>query len=150
MMYKAFFNGLAGTALLALAGAASAGDLVLENAWLRAVPPVSPTMAGYFTLRNDGDRAVELKGARTDIAGGAMLHDTETTGDGQARMVHLSGITLEPGDQATFAPGGKHLMLMKLTKVPAPGETVEICFHLKGGKDACTGFPVIRQSQTDG
>lgn len=56
MMYKAFFNGVAGATLLALAGAASAdADLVLEKPWLRAVPPVSPTMAGYFTLRNDGD-----------------------------------------------------------------------------------------------
>ncbi|MBL7250239.1 copper chaperone PCu(A)C [Alloalcanivorax sp. C16-2] len=147
MMYKAFFNGVAGAALLALAGAASAdGDLVLEKAWLRAVPPVSPTMAGYFTLRNDGDRAVELKGAKTDIAGMAMLHDTETTDDGQARMVHLSGITLEPGDQATFAPGGKHLMLMKVAEIPEAGEQVEICLTFSDHDDLCADFPVLRDA----
>lgn len=146
MMYKAFFNGLAGTALLALAGAASAGDLVLENAWLRAVPPVSPTMAGYFTLRNDGDRPVELKGARTGIAGMAMMHDTETTEDGQARMVHLSGITLEQGDQATFAPGGKHLMLMKVASIPEAGEEVEICLTFADHDDLCSDFPVRREA----
>lgn len=146
MMYKAFFNGLAGAALVALAGAASADDLVLDNAWLRAVPPVSPTMAGYFTLRNDGDRPVELKGAKTDIAGGAMLHDTETTEDGQARMVHLSGITLEPGDQATFAPGGKHLMLMKVASIPEAGEEVKICLTFTDHDDLCSDFPVRREA----
>ncbi|GAA5125889.1 copper chaperone PCu(A)C [Alloalcanivorax gelatiniphagus] len=146
MMYKAFFNALTGAALLALAGAAAADDLVLEDAWLRAVPPVSPTMAGYFTLRNDGDQAVELIGAKTDIAGMAMLHDTETTDDGQARMVHLSGITLEPGDEATFAPGGKHLMLMKVDTIPEAGESVEICLTFRDREDLCGDFPVRREA----
>ena len=60
MMFKAFFKPVALAALLALSATpAAAGDLEISGAWLRAVPPVSPTMAGYFELRNRGDRVVE-------------------------------------------------------------------------------------------
>ena len=66
---------------------------------MRAVPPVSPTMAGYFELRNRGDRV-------------------------------------------RFAPGGKHLMLMKLSQVPRAGESVEVCLTFANHDDLCTDFPV--------
>ena len=143
MMYKAFFKGLPGAGLLALAaGATAADDLVVENAWLRAVPPVSPTMAGYFELRNRGDRVVKLEGADVDFAGGAMLHDSRTGEDGQRRMVHLDRVRLDPGDRVRFAPGGKHLMLMKLSQVPEAGESVEVCLTFANHDDLCTDFPV--------
>ncbi|MBM1143544.1 copper chaperone PCu(A)C [Alcanivorax sp. ZXX171] len=143
MMYKAFFKCVAGAGLLALAaGATAADDLVVENAWLRAVPPVSPTMAGYFDLRNKGDRSVKLEGAEAEFAGMAMLHGTETTDDGQRRMVHLGTIRLDPGDRVSFKPGGKHLMLMKLSDVPRAGETVEVCLTFSNHDDVCTDFQV--------
>ncbi|MCQ6261195.1 copper chaperone PCu(A)C [Alcanivorax sp. MM125-6] len=152
MMYKAFFNralarALAGAGLLALAaGASAADDLVVENAWLRAVPPVSPTMAGYFELRNKGDRSVKLEGAEAEFAGMAMLHGTETTDDGQRRMVHLGTIRLDPGDRVSFKPGGNHLMLMKLSDVPRAGETVEVCLTFTNHDDVCADFQVRHNS----
>ena len=148
-MPRACFKFALVAAVLALAVPAHA-ELTFSDPWLRAVPPVSPAMAGYVTLNNDGEEPVTITGVSTPAAGHTMLHDMESTGDGSRRMVHLHHLEILAGESVTLAPGGKHLMLMKLTEVPAPGETVEICFHLKGGKDACTDFPVIRQSQTDG
>ena len=101
MMFKAFFKPVALAALLALSATpAAAGDLEISGAWLRAVPPVSPTMAGYFELRNRGDRVVKLEGADVDFAGGAMLHDSRTGEDGQRRMV--AGVLPAAGDAALF------------------------------------------------
>jgi len=142
MMFKAFFKPVALAALLATATPAAAGDLEISDAWLRAVPPVSPTMAGYFEIRNRGDRVVKLEGADVAFAGGAMLHDTRSTEDGQRRMVHLDSVRLDPGDRVRFAPGGKHLMLMKLSQVPRAGESVEVCLTFANHDDLCTDFPV--------
>jgi periplasmic copper chaperone A len=148
-MPKRSFKSLLMGAVLALAVPAHA-ELTFADPWLRAVPPVSPTMAGYVTLNNSGDEAVTITGVSTPAAGHTMLHDVETADDGSRRMVHLHHLAIPAAESVVLAPGGKHLMLMKLTEVPAPGEIVEICFHLKGGQDACAGFPVRQPSQTDG
>ncbi|WP_303760917.1 copper chaperone PCu(A)C [Alcanivorax jadensis] len=148
-MPKRSFKSLLVVAVLAFAMPAHA-ELTFADPWLRAVPPVSPTMAGYVTLNNSGDEAVTITGVSTPAAGHTMLHDVESAADGSRRMVHLHHLEIPARGSVPLAPGGRHLMLMKLAEVPAPGETVEICFHLKGGEDACTGFPVKRASQTDG
>ena len=56
----------------ALAMPAFADELVsisIENAWLRAVPPVSTTTAAYFTATNNSDGAMHITGVSTAIAG---------------------------------------------------------------------------------
>lgn len=148
-MPRACFKSVLAAAVLALAGPAQA-ELTFADPWLRAVPPVSPTMAGYVTLNNSGDEAVTITGVSTAAAGHTMLHDVKTADDGSRRMVHLHHLEIPAGESVELAPGGRHLMLMKLTGVPAPDERVEICFHLNGGKDACTEFQVKRSSQSDG
>lgn len=148
-MPRACFKSVLVAAVLALAGPAHA-ELTFADPWLRAVPPVSPTMAGYVTLNNSGDEAVTITGVSTSAAGHTMLHDVESAADGSRRMVYLHHLEIPARGSVPLTPGGRHLMLMKLVEVPAPGETVEICFHLKDGEDACTGFPVKRASQTDG
>ncbi len=148
-MPRACFKTLLAGAVLALAVPAHA-ELTFSDPWLRAVPPVSPTMAGYVTLNNTGEDTVTITGVSTPVAGHTMLHDVETAADGSRRMVHLHHLEIPAGDSVVLAPGGRHLMLMKLTQVPAPGDKVEICFHLNGGQDACAAFPVKRASQSDG
>ncbi len=148
-MPRVCFNSMLAGAVLALAVPAHA-ELTFSDPWLRAVPPVSPTMAGYVTLENTGDKAVVITGASTMIAGHAMLHAMETGDDGTRKMAHLHHLSIPAGGSVELAPGGKHLMLMKLKRVPAAGETVNICFHLASGGDVCTLFPVKRPSQFDG
>ena len=65
------------------------------------------TMAGYFELRNKGDRGVKLEGAEAEFAGMAMLHGTETTDDGQRRMVHLGSAAAQGGPSSFTKPGNR-------------------------------------------
>ncbi len=117
-------------------------ELVLSQSWLRAVPPVSPTMAGYVTVTNTGPDAVAVTGAHTAIAGHVMLHDMSMQEDGTRRMRHLGKVEIPAGASVSFAPGGMHLMLMHLSRVPAAGESVQVCLEQADGEPVCSDFPV--------
>ena len=140
-MPRACFNALLAGAVLALAVPAHA-ELTFSDPWLRAVPPVSPTMAGYATLNNTGEDTVIITGVSTPVAGHTMLHDVESADDGSRRMVHLHHLEIPARGSVPLAPGGRHLMLMKLTQVPRAGESVEVCLTFANHDDLCTDFPV--------
>lgn len=133
-------------AALLLTGASLAGaELTIEQGWVRAMPPTQKMTAGYATLTNNGDAAVTIAGAKSPIAKLSELHTTVKDGD-RMRMVPLDPVTIEPGQQFTFTPGGPHVMLMGVSTMPAEGTEVELCFDLADGREACASVPVTRGS----
>ncbi|WP_416391809.1 copper chaperone PCu(A)C [Alloalcanivorax xenomutans] len=137
-MLKRFFSAV----LLAAASTGAFAEARIEQAWLRAVPPVSPSMAGYFVLVNDTDQPLVLTGASAEFAGMAMLHDTSTDGEGRRSMSHLKEVTIPAGESLAFTPGGRHLMLMKMDPVPEAGETPKVCLAFQNHADLCGAFQV--------
>ncbi|KAF0807462.1 hypothetical protein A6D6_01014 [Alcanivorax xiamenensis] len=133
---------MSGVALLVTVSAGAFAEARIEQAWLRAVPPVSPSMAGYFVLVNDTDQPLVLTGANADFAGMTMLHDTGTDGEGRRSMSHLKDVTIPAGESLAFAPGGRHLMLMKMKSVPEAGETPKVCLAFQNHADLCGAFQV--------
>jgi copper(I)-binding protein len=63
-----------------------------------------------------------LTGASTPIAGSAMMHESYREG-GVDKMRMLDGVMLPRNKEITFAPGGKHIMLMELKHPLKAGET---------------------------
>lgn len=131
--------------LLALAGPAAADAVQIEGAWVRAVPPVSPAVAAYFTLVNNTDKTLTLTGGKADFAGMGMLHSMHSSKAGMGSMgsmQHLMSVTVKPGESTAFLPGKRHLMLMHLKSVPEAGQTVTICLTFRDHADVCAPFPV--------
>lgn len=147
-MWKVFSR-VTGVGLAMLLAGNAQADLVLSDAWLRAVPPVSPTMAGYVTVTNNGETPAIITGAHTEIAGHVMLHDMATQKDGTRKMRHLSRVEIPPGESVSFAPAGMHLMLMHLSRVPVEGESVSICIEQGPESAVCSDFQVSRTSPFD-
>ncbi|MCH2558175.1 MAG: copper chaperone PCu(A)C [Alcanivorax sp.] len=135
-------DALLGAGLLAGATSAPADDLTLDNAWLRAVPPVAPAMAGYFELYNRGNRSVRLDGAEVRFAGSAVLRETVVSKDGQRRERGLEEVRLDPGDRLRFRRGRRFLQLTALTDVPRAGQRVEVCLTFTNHGDLCADFEV--------
>lgn len=129
------------TMLTAGAAAAESG-LHISDGWIRAVPPVSPAMAAYFTLTNQGEQAVTLTGAKASFAGKVMLHASGKNSDGEATMSGLHEVVVKPGESLTFRPGVRHVMLMKLSSVPKAGDTVRLCLAFLHHDDVCAPFQV--------
>jgi periplasmic copper chaperone A len=105
----------------ALASDFQAGDLTVSQPWSRALPPVSPTGAAYMIIRNDGQQADRLLGAKTPVAGHAELHE-HVHADGLMKMQQRESVEIAPGEAVSFEPGGYHVMLFQLQQPLVAGE----------------------------
>lgn len=74
--------------------------------------------ASYGRIRNDGT-AKTLIAVTFDCAQSASLHETRET-NGRLAMRSVPEIPLPKGEVVEFTPGGRHLMLEKIT-IPAGG-----------------------------
>ena len=125
--------------------AQSGVDVTVEDAWVRALPATQNRTAAYLTVANSGDRPVEITGAIAELAGRVEIHTTREV-DGLMRMEQLSGLTVAPGQSESLAPGGTHLMLLKLERMPVPGDSIELCLQLATGAAVCTQAPVRKSA----
>lgn len=128
----------------ALAGEIDEPELLIDNMWVRAVPPVSSTTAGYFSVTNTSDETVTLLGFSTDIAGAGELHTMAAQEDGTRRMQRLRNVPIPAGETVEFAPGGHHLMLFRLVRPLEEGEQVELCLEFDATAPYCLPFEVRR------
>lgn len=131
---------LCALALLAVSPGLHA-ELVVEDAWVRGLPPGVANTAAYMTLRNTGAEEVVLTGASSPIAGRVQLHDTMDHG-GMLHMAHVDSLAVPAGAEAKLASGGLHLMLMELTAMPAPGDDVELTLQFADGSSQVLRLPV--------
>lgn len=84
--------------------------------------------AAYFVVTNASDKATTLAAVSVDGVGKTEMH--ETRGDS---MEPVASVALAPGQTATFARGGSHLMLFDIADSLAPGGTVEMTLTFEGG-----------------
>lgn len=128
--------------------AAAAAPLALDDAWVRALPPGQPNTAGYVTVTNNGSTGITIIGGRAPVARALEIHTTREV-EGYQRMEQLSEVRIAPGESRAFTPGGMHLMLLGLERMPAVGEQVLLCLILIGGEEACT-MAEVRKSAGGG
>ena len=115
----------------------------LSAAWIRALPPTQSMTAAYVDIHNTGDAPLTVTGATVAGAGRAEIHVTREEG-GRTRMERLTTLTVAPGATESLAPGGKHLMLFDLDRMPRPGETRQLCVILAPQGQLCTEAQVSR------
>ncbi len=130
--------------LLALVTPVYAGDITVEDPWIREAPPTMSMLGGFMKLHNKGDRDRNIVSAEGADYGWIELHRTMMQ-EGMARMVPQEQITIPAGGMVELKPGDYHLMLMqpkrqlkagdvsKVTVKFADGETMEIELTVRQG-----------------
>jgi len=106
---------------LATAGIGDAADgIVIRDAWSRATAPGTTVGAAYFVIdnRGPGDRLLR---ASSPIAERVELHISSMVG-GVMKMQPLEAVELERQATVTFAPRGKHVMLIGLRQPLKAGD----------------------------
>ena len=119
------------------AAAQPPATIELADAWVRALPPSQSTTAAYLTVVNRAEAAVTVVGASSELADKVEIHTTREI-DGYMRMEQLPSLTVAAGQSVQLAPGGTHLMLLGLARMPVPGENVGLCLQLEPGGEVCT------------
>lgn len=101
-----------------------AGDIVVEQPWVRATPPNAPVAGGFLVARNAGAEADRLVGGTAEFASRVEIHEMAMDGEVMKMRRLPDGLELAPGSEVTLKPGSYHVMFIGLTRPLAEGETV--------------------------
>ncbi len=126
-----FIHSLAALVLLTSVAVGGTPPLVVQDAWIRAVPGADMA-AAYLTLRNVTASGVTVTGVESSIAGHAMIHETRVQG-GQSSMRPHEQLVVPGGSVVRLEPGGLHVMLHDLKRPLVVGEKVPLVVKFAGG-----------------
>ncbi len=96
----------------------------------------------YFTVTNNRDRPITIRGASVADAQSAELHEYMEW-DRQMVMGQMGPLVLQPGESVEFVPGGRHLMAMGVAPTLQPGGTTEVTLNLLGGGSETFSTPIL-------
>jgi copper(I)-binding protein len=93
--------------------------IVVDEAWVRSMPPGTKMTAAYFNITNNGTEEIRIIGAGAAEFSSATFHKSVVT-DGVASMVEIKEMVIDPGETVSLIPGGKHMMLTggKFDEIP--------------------------------
>jgi len=103
-----------------------AGALNIVHPWSR---PAAAGMNGalYVKVTNGGSKPDVFLGMETPVAERVDMHEGSMAG-GVAKMRKLTSVPVPAHGAATFAPGGNHLMLVRLKAPLVAGQMVPATF----------------------
>jgi periplasmic copper chaperone A len=116
---------LLGAGVPAYAHDFSLGQLHIEHPWSREMPPVAPTAAVYFVVRNSGDAADRLLRVGTSAADKAELHE-HVHADGVMTMQQVQVVEVPAGGEVRFEPMGYHVMLFGVKQQAKEGQRIPL------------------------
>ena len=137
---KPILTGLALAASLAAPSLATPNGLAISDARLRVTIPSRPA-AGFFTLKNSGNKTRTLIGATSPACKTAMLHQSKMV-DGVMKMLHIADLPIQPGSTLNFAPGGYHIMCMHPSAGITSKKSVPMTLIFKNGEKLKTDMIV--------
>jgi periplasmic copper chaperone A len=124
-----------------ISASAKAADIRIVDGWARATPPAAPTGAIYFTVVNAGP-ADRLVGASTPAAERAEIHEMATTNMVMTMRQMKDGAVVPAKGSLTLAPGGVHVMLMRLKAPLKVGDTVPLTLRFQRAGEVKLTLPV--------
>jgi copper(I)-binding protein len=100
--------------------------LTVRDAWARSTAgnPGENT-AIYLVIENEGSADRLIGASATGIANSIELHETREEG-GRMRMQPVEGWATTSEEALALEPGGKHLMVLGVSKQLAQGDTFEV------------------------
>lgn len=95
----------------------------------------------YFLLENHTAETHELIAAVSNAAEAVEIHESQMNGD-VMQMHRLESVSMGPGAQVTFEPGGLHIMLIGLKQELKTGDQIELTLQFRNFDDLTIQVPV--------
>ncbi len=130
-------------ALLVVSFSSIADALKISDAWIKNLPPVVPMRAGYLTIENDSNRAINIIAVESEVFTQVDIHESIEK-NGMMSMQPLSHLIVPAGATVKLAPGGIHLMMMQPKIALKPGDRVDISLRFESG-DTQTMHMTVRK-----
>ncbi|MEM8594833.1 MAG: copper chaperone PCu(A)C [Pseudomonadota bacterium] len=102
---------------------------VVSDAWVRLVP--GDKTAAYFTFKNNTAVEVNLTGVHMDGVKNVQIHETIAEDD-MMSMRQIESVAVPANTEVYFEAGGKHVMLMGVSKRLREGEQMSGTVTLDG------------------
>ncbi len=129
-------------ALMAALPALAHDGVEIVGAYARFLPGAK-SGAAYFTIENHASVDERLVAVTADVAERAELHTSMAGSDGMMQMQPIEGgIVIPPGQTRALESGGDHVMMMMLTRVPKPGETITLTLTFDHAGQVVVTVPV--------
>lgn len=122
---------------LMLAGCGKPAAVSVDGAWIRLPAVPGRPGAAYFTLHG-GPADATLIAVASPRARKAELHESMANG-----MRPVAGVVLPAGGIASFAPGGRHVMLFDLDPRLPPGSSAPLTLSFADGRTLGTTATVV-------
>lgn len=118
---------------------ASAGEVKIENPWVRGTVAGQAATGAFMTIiAKDGGALVS---ATSPVAGVVELHTMKLEA-GVMTMRPMPRLDLPAGKPVQLEPGGYHVMLMDLKQPLKPGDVVPITLKLEGRDKAVSTLDI--------
>jgi len=109
-------------------------EIVVKNAWVRAAPAGSKTMAAYMHIDNQGSQTMSSSKIIANGFERTELHKS-IIDNNIAKMKELEDISINGSESLILEPGGLHLMLINPEKVPIKNSKIEILMFFENEND---------------
>ncbi len=118
-----------------------AGNITVENPYVKEVAPNMKNSAAFMTIKNNGDKAVSLVSATNNASAITELH-THGKKDGMMVMYKVDKIDVPAHGEALLKPMGLHVMLIGLNKQLKEGDNVDLELKFDNGESVKVTAPV--------
>lgn len=118
-MYKKIFLGICLFSLHLIAG-----DISVNHAYVRAVPPNLQNSASFMKIINSSDKVVYLERATSSLAKKLEFHE-HIMNNNMMKMQEVTQIEITANGSVELAPGGYHIMLLGLNRTIKNGDRVQ-------------------------
>ena len=133
--------------LLSGCAAPQAEGIEVRDAWIRPAAQ-GGNGAIYFVIENHSSETHEMIGAASESAAAVEMHESSMSGD-VMQMHQVEAVSLGPGSEVTFEPGGLHIMLIDLTEDLETGDEIEVTLQFTTFEDLTIPVPVQEASTNE-
>ncbi|MDK9736742.1 copper chaperone PCu(A)C [Vibrio sp. D404a] len=122
-------------------GVTQASDVMIHDAYARAMPPSAVNSAVFTTLMNHSDATRTLVSASTPAAGKVELHDVIMEGE-VMKMRQVEHIQIPAHGSTELKPGSLHIMLFDLAAHLEEGQSITLTLNYANGDAQTVEVPV--------